>query len=698
MCEQCVLKTLACHSFCKDSLANLQNGTTKKVDNEDANSVSSGTEKKDALGEKDVLCINQQSIPIAEKFDADRHPEIKADKSLEVKEDCFIFISDQCDVHDLLQQDDYYCGDCNTVACLECVNEMHASHKCDKVSTILAETLSQLRSSVQPACECASRANTSLQQLAQDNESIESNRNVCKESIANMFNKIRKTVDEREELILTNLDSYIDWKLHQVEIQKRSIEEVEDQLQQCVKEINKVLGSTSVDVNVLINKQLLINRIEVQKQRILDIEDRLQRFKFSSKYIGFHDNSHTFQAKLDELIVMCEYYPDADSGYYSSRNISLETKENLCVETRPRCKLQSLPNISESTSNTSYDQHYFVEGRGVSNGETETASLKRSVSTPIGTTRPKWLTTKRMSGRVTNSYGPMIPIRFDSLQIPTPIRKPLSIFDKLSTLKNEVVHPCGICVGENNSIIITDVRHHCLRIISSNGRSIGDIGKEGKRLALFEDPCAVVMNDKAQIFVCQRDNPRIQRLTSAGKCMKKLWHKSFGEPWAMVVAHDGKLYVTDWDRSCIHIFQSNGDYNVSIGGDDSLLGESLKFPAGIAMNAEGQLIVADRGNHCLWLLETNGQILRRIGSKGHKAGELYYPYGVAVHQNGSIVVSESGNNRISVFSPRGKFLSHFGQRGSEPGMFEHPRHVCVTSKGEVIVADELNHRLQLFEI
>ena len=698
LCEGCIFKNTDCgQSYCQGCQTNLESEISKDV-------VIS-----EALAKDNNICESKPESPkyqqlssIPEKHSIDMFSEEKTyensifewQQKLTKLKDNYNFDADQCNLHEL--QQDYYCSDCNTVTCSECVAQEHVLHQCDMTSTILVEIISQLVNAVQPACRCASRVDIALQQLKQDKESIQCNSDLSKESVTKLFKEIRKTVDEREELILKTLDSYICQKLDHVEQQKSYINEVQYQLELSLREIHRILDSTSVNVSVFIDKQQLIDDIDIQEQNILDIENSLKTSMFSSTYFGFINNSHTLQEKLDELIVLCEYYPDADSGYYTSRKISLETEENLYAEKKPRCMVKSLSVI---TSDILPDENKYIKEQDDNrNSIVGQPPLKRSFSTPIFATRQKHQKRKRTSECVSITSGPLIPIRFHSLQMTTPIKTPLRVFDKLSISKKEVVHPCGVCMGENNSIIITDVRNHCVRIISSSGRCIGDIGKEGKRLGLFEDPCAVAMNKNSHIFVCQRENPRIQKLTSAGKYLKKLGYKSLGEPWAMVIGPDDKLYVTDWGRSCIHIFFSNGDYHMSIGDDDSMLGESLKFPAGIAMNASGQLIVTDRGNHCLWLLETNGDILKRIGSQGHGAGELDYPYGVAIHHNGSIIVSESGNNRISVFSSCGKFLNHFGQRGSEPGMFEHPRHVCISPNGEVIVADELNHRLQLFEI
>ena len=390
----------------------------------------------------------------------------------------------------------------------------------------------------------------------------------------------------------------------------------------------------------------------------------MTRSMFSSTYVGFRDDDlKAVQKDVDVLITLCEFYPDEDTGYYSSRAIPMEQEENLYTLTGRKEDL--IPPSTESEEEVDTIKEFPIFSK-----EKKRKAVKRSQSTPTANMKEKWMLKKRTSSNVD---VPLIPIRFDSLVSPTPIIPPDKIFNKLTASKTETVNPCGVCVGENGSYIISDVKNHCLRIIASNGKFIDVIGKEGKGSGQFEEPSAVVVNEKAQIFVCQRENPRIQKFTSAGKYVQKFGHKSLrggnslGEPWGIVRGPDDKLFVTDWDKCCIHIFYSNGRYDCTIGNDSSMLGESLKFPAGITVTASGHLVVADRGNHCVWILQPNGDILTRVGCKGHGPGELFLPYGVAIHPNGSIIVSESGNHRISIFSPDGKFLKHFGRKGSDPG-------------------------------
>ena len=119
---------------------------------------------------------------------------------------------------------------------------------------------------------------------------------------------------------------------------------------------------------------------------------------------------------------------------------------------------------------------------------------------------------------------------------------------------------------------------------------------------------------------------------------------------------------------------------------------------GMALDTRGNVFIADRGNHCVWIYTCGGQYVSKFGKHGSGQGELNYPYGVAIDVNGNIYISESVNHRISVFTPGGKFVRCFGKKGSEPGMFNGPRHLCMDSKERLVVADEQNQRVQIFDV
>jgi DNA-binding beta-propeller fold protein YncE len=133
----------------------------------------------------------------------------------------------------------------------------------------------------------------------------------------------------------------------------------------------------------------------------------------------------------------------------------------------------------------------------------------------------------------------------------------------------------------------------------------------------------------------------------------------------------------------------------------------------VTIGTEQQLIVADTGNSCRFcrppfslspgnhrvqvLRASDGVCLRAFGSKGSSNGNFSSPFGVALDRNGDVVVADTENHRVQVlrFSD-GACLRTIGSRGSGNGQFESPRDVAVDLNGRIIVTDAGNNRLQFF--
>ena len=283
------------------------------------------------------------------------------------------------------------------------------------------------------------------------------------------------------------------------------------------------------------------------------------------------------------------------------------------------------------------------------------------------------------------------------------ILKPVVVIDNKDLswpYSHENVYPSGVCCCTelHDTLVVTDVFNHCVRLIDYKGKFIEKVGREGRSGGQFKEPSAVAVDHSGHIYVTERDNPRVQKFTSTGKYITKFGQKTLrgtqlSDPIAIAVTSNGLIAVSDWDKNQIFFFSNGGKIVNTIAKENSF----LKLPAGIAFNRLGHLLVADRGNHCIWELTTGGDLVRKIGSCGSNPGQLYFPYGVVITDDDGIIVSESGNSRISIFSQTGDFIRCFGELGNEPGKFDHPRHLCLNSRKQLIVADEMNQRLQVFD-
>jgi hypothetical protein len=69
----------------------------------------------------------------------------------------------------------------------------------------------------------------------------------------------------------------------------------------------------------------------------------------------------------------------------------------------------------------------------------------------------------------------------------------------------------------------------------------------------------------------------------------------------------------------------------------------------VAVDASGNIYVADRGNHRIQKFTSTGTFLSKWGTAGSGAGQFSAPFGVAVDASGDIYVADSNNDRIQKF-------------------------------------------------
>ena len=124
--------------------------------------------------------------------------------------------------------------------------------------------------------------------------------------------------------------------------------------------------------------------------------------------------------------------------------------------------------------------------------------------------------------------------------------------------------------------------------------------------------------------------------------------------------------------------------------------ETFEEPRGIAVNSKGQIAVVDSIKHCVFITDTEGKCLRKVGCHGNKDGQLNGPEDVTYLNNDNILVADELNHRIQQFNVHtGNFVKSFGKCGTRDGEFSKPLGVCVDDEGRVIVADCRNHRVQV---
>lgn len=167
-------------------------------------------------------------------------------------------------------------------------------------------------------------------------------------------------------------------------------------------------------------------------------------------------------------------------------------------------------------------------------------------------------------------------------------------------------------------------------------------------------------------------------------------------------APDGTLYVADTAQHSIWHLSPEGDL-LNTWGEYGVAPGQFNEPWDVAVDQLGNVYVADTWNHRIQKFTAEGEYVLSWGRLGQVQaydpagnGLLYGPRGIAIGPNGNVYVADTGNHRVQLFNAEGVFLREFGSAGSLPSQMSEPVGIAVSSTGEVFVADTWNRRVQVF--
>jgi ABC-type Fe3+ transport system permease subunit/DNA-binding beta-propeller fold protein YncE len=216
--------------------------------------------------------------------------------------------------------------------------------------------------------------------------------------------------------------------------------------------------------------------------------------------------------------------------------------------------------------------------------------------------------------------------------------------------------PVGLSVGPDGNLYVPDTHYHRVVVFSPAGQLIRQWGGKGNAPGQFIYPTDIAFDSKGNIFVSEYgDNDRVQ-------------------------VFDGR------DGHFLYQFGKFGD------GDG-------EFSRPQSMLIDGDLLyITDACNHRISVFKTDGTFVRNMGHVGSAPGEFRFPYGLDMDHDGDLIVSEFGNNRVQKIDKQtGRGKKTWGGAGREPGRLAYAWGVCVDKRDRILAVDAGNNRVQVFE-
>jgi uncharacterized protein (TIGR03437 family) len=317
------------------------------------------------------------------------------------------------------------------------------------------------------------------------------------------------------------------------------------------------------------------------------------------------------------------------------------------------------------------------------------------------------------------------------------------------------MYPTAVTLDSFGNLFIADADTSRARKVSPNGliTTVAGNGIEGfsgdggpATSASLNYPEGIAVDASGNLFIGDGDNDRIRRVSAGGVITTVAGNgnyrfsgdggpatsaalnftSEFAEQGKLVVSPLGDIFLADSANNRIREVSDSGVITTVAGGNPGFSGDggpatsaSLNNPSGVALDASGDLYIADAYNNRIRKVSADGVIITVAGTGQYgfsgdggpaTAAQLWNPTGVAVDASGNLFIADGYNNRIRKVSTNGVIatvagngpsaFSGDGGLATAASLFLQDTgnraggSVAVDSAGNLFIADIGNNRIR----
>jgi uncharacterized protein (TIGR03437 family) len=268
-------------------------------------------------------------------------------------------------------------------------------------------------------------------------------------------------------------------------------------------------------------------------------------------------------------------------------------------------------------------------------------------------------------------------------------------------LRARLNHPSSAAIDAAGNLYIADRDNHRIRRVSAAGvistiagtGEAGDSGDGGPAaLAQLNKPSSVSLDLAGNLYIADTGNHRVRRISPAGTMLPVTRTES---PVYVLPDNAGSVYVSDAAAGRVYKAIAPGPPTPSVAAP---VLSGLQAPQGLALDGEGNLYVAETGASRLRKLSPAGALSEVA------AGAWSAPRGIAVDEAGAVFVADSGLQQVlrsdaggTVQAIAGMGSAGFSGDGDAAVLarLSGPWDVARGPEGKLYVVDLDNNRLRL---
>jgi len=290
-------------------------------------------------------------------------------------------------------------------------------------------------------------------------------------------------------------------------------------------------------------------------------------------------------------------------------------------------------------------------------------------------------------------------------------------------------NPGGIASDANGNIYVCDVFNNRIRKITPDGTvtTIAGSGVAGNNdgpalSAQFYAPQGVAVDAQGNVFVADYGNNLVREIVAATNTVKTyagngyigyvdgdaLKTAEFNGPCALAIDANNVVYVADRNNNAIRKINTNGTTNTVAGtkaagylnttqNAATLVYAYFRSPSGLALDADGNIYVADIGNSAIRKITSAG-VVTTIAGGPSQTSLLGSPIALAMDTQGNFFIADESGRVIELTAAKVLYdlagtanVAGFADGTGTAAKFNNPQGICITPAGGIFVSDFNNN-------
>lgn len=270
----------------------------------------------------------------------------------------------------------------------------------------------------------------------------------------------------------------------------------------------------------------------------------------------------------------------------------------------------------------------------------------------------------------------------------------------------QMSRPQSIALDGSGRVYVSDRLNHRVTVFSERGAYLGHFGAEGGDDGQLLYPRHIAIDVAGFLYVVDAGNQRIQKFALDGTYLDQ-WgtegegDAQFRQPIGIAVDRGGHVYVTDERNQNVQRFKGDGTFLLRWSTGAYVAQGRGSAPQGVAIGPAGDVWVTDGfelhgGNSRLLKFTASGAAAGAWGRFGSQAGQFMEPEGVALDANGNVYVADAFNERVQILRSSGTYVTEIPIPPFKRGWGSVVTGVATDSRGRVFVVSPTLQRVMVF--